>query len=138
MNIQTITFFAIAFVTFIGFIIFRLRINFTKIQGKRGEKSVSKTLMQLPDEYIIFNNVYIQENGRYSQIDHIVLSPYGIFVIETKNTMGGFMVVKRLRTGHRTSMALNTNSIILYDKTTVMLNNYSLCLVILSSFSYQL
>jgi len=52
--------------------------------------------------------------------------------------MGGFMVVKRLRTGHRTSMALNTNSIILYDKTTVMLNNYSLCLVILSSFLYQL
>jgi len=46
MNTQTITFFAIVFVTFIGFIIFRLRINFTKIQGKRGEKSVSKTLMQ--------------------------------------------------------------------------------------------
>ena len=88
MNTQTITFFAIAFVTFIGFIIFRLRINFAKFKGQRGEKSVSKTLMQLPDEYIIFNNVYIKENGRYSQIDHIVLSPYGIFVIETKKYNG--------------------------------------------------
>lgn len=42
MNTQTITFFAIAFVTFIGFIIFRLRINFTKNKGNVVRKAFQK------------------------------------------------------------------------------------------------
>ena len=44
--------------------------------------------MRLPNGYTIFNDVYILENGKSSQIDHVVLSPYGIFVIETKNYKG--------------------------------------------------
>lgn len=37
---------------------------------------------------MIFNDVVFENNGKKSQIDHIVVSDYGIFVIETKNYKG--------------------------------------------------
>lgn len=56
--------------------------------GVEGEKSVSLILRQLSPEYIIFNDVMLRTRKGSSQIDHIVVSPYGIFVIETKNYSG--------------------------------------------------
>ncbi len=39
--------------------------------------------------YIWFNDVTLpDEQGGTTQIDHIVLSPFGVFVIETKNYKG--------------------------------------------------
>lgn len=40
------------------------------------------------DGQILINNIHISENGTDHQIDHIVLLPYGIFVVETKNIFG--------------------------------------------------
>lgn len=59
-------------------------------KGDVGEKRVSKILSKLPhDEYQIINNLLIHHNnGHTSQIDHVVVSEYGIFVIETKNYKG--------------------------------------------------
>lgn len=37
----------------------------------------------LGNEYIIYNNLFFESNDESVQIDHIVVSPYGIFVIET-------------------------------------------------------
>ena len=65
-----------------------LRLNRAKIIGKRGERSVSFKLHFLPDEYRIVNDVYIYLNDKSVQIDHIVVSKYGVFVIETKNYKG--------------------------------------------------
>jgi len=60
-----------------------------KINGFLGEKSVSLILSRLdPTKYKILNDVMLQINGRTTQIDHIVISNYGIFVIETKNYKG--------------------------------------------------
>ncbi len=56
--------------------------------GNSGEFKVSLILSQLPDEYHVFDDVYLETNGRSSQIDHVVISQYGIFVIETKNYSG--------------------------------------------------
>jgi hypothetical protein len=57
--------------------------------GKRGERRVCSTLDKLSDEYNILNDIMLRtKNGRTIQIDHIVVSPYGIFVIETKNYQG--------------------------------------------------
>ncbi len=56
--------------------------------GWLGEKAIARELMKLPDEYTIFNNVYLTGNNKSVQIDHIVFSPYGIFVIETKRYRG--------------------------------------------------
>ena len=65
-----------------------LRLIQAKVRGWIGEKAVSIILKFLPDEYTVFNNIYIEENGKSTQIDHVILSPYGIFVIETKNYSG--------------------------------------------------
>lgn len=60
-----------------------------KIKGYLGEKSVSVILSFLPsDKYKIINDILIESNGKTTQIDHLVISIYGIFVIETKNYKG--------------------------------------------------
>ncbi len=60
-----------------------------KIKGYLGEKSVAVVLSFLPsDEYKIINDILIKSNDRTIQIDHLVISIYGIFVIETKNYKG--------------------------------------------------
>ena len=62
--------------------------------GNAGENAVSSVLKSLPPEYIVLNNIIIPDqvtdsSKRYTtQIDHVVVSPYGIFVIETKNFSG--------------------------------------------------
>ena len=59
-------------------------------KGKIGENKVFKALCSnLDKEYRVLNDVIIPDNvGGTTQIDHVVLSPYGIFVIETKNLKG--------------------------------------------------
>lgn len=60
-----------------------------KIKGHIGELLIRFILLFLNrKEYKIINNVRIFYNGLMSQIDHIVVSKYGIFVIETKNYKG--------------------------------------------------
>ena len=60
--------------------------SYQKRKGNIGEKIVYSKLKSLGSEYKVFNNVLIQkDDGTTSQIDHVVVSKYGIFVIETKN-----------------------------------------------------
>lgn len=60
-----------------------------KIKGIIGEQKVSSILATLPDkEYKVLNNIMLPTEKGTTQIDHIVLSVYGIFVIETKNYKG--------------------------------------------------
>lgn len=69
--------------------LFYLRFNHAKIKGAMGEKRVSKILSRLPkDEYIVVNDIMLKVNDRTTQIDHIVVSTHGIFVIETKSYKG--------------------------------------------------
>lgn len=62
--------------------------------GRIGENAVSFILCSLPQEYLVVNDVIIPDQTTVpgekhtTQIDHIVVSPYGIFVIETKNYSG--------------------------------------------------
>lgn len=66
------------------------------IYGALGEQKVVKTLKGLPDDYFLINDFAVsfspaiynkQENDpmRSVQIDHILVGPSGIFLIETKN-----------------------------------------------------
>jgi len=60
-----------------------------KFKGVIGEYSVAKKLRRLnKNDYIVYNDIYLKNKGRSKQIDHLVLSVYGIFVIETKNYKG--------------------------------------------------
>ena len=57
-------------------------------QGYQGEIILTKLLKSanLPEDYLLINDFY-PPNG-YGNIDHILLSPRGIFAIETKNQKG--------------------------------------------------
>lgn len=57
-------------------------------KGAAGENKVSRILHSLPREYQTINNVIVPSQQGTSQIDHIVVSPYGVFVIEAKNFSG--------------------------------------------------
>ena len=66
-----------------------------KIKGAAGEATVALVLKKLdPNNYIILNNVMLDTSGvdgasiRTSQIDHVIVSKYGVFSIETKNYKG--------------------------------------------------
>lgn len=55
--------------------------------GWTGEKQVDKLLTtKLNDGYYLLNDLYIRGGG--GDIDHIVLGPNGVFVLETKNWSG--------------------------------------------------
>jgi hypothetical protein len=55
--------------------------------GWEGEKKVAKLLAdKLNDDYHILNDLYLHSGG--GDIDHIVLGPNGVFVLETKNWSG--------------------------------------------------
>lgn len=60
-----------------------------RIKGAEGERRVSGVLNKLDkSKYKILNDVLIRAKDKTVQIDHIVVSIYGIFVIETKNYSG--------------------------------------------------
>ena len=71
-------------------VLFALMIFFKpQMKGWFGEKAVSTILAMLnKDEYRVLNDIMLNTEHGTSQIDHVVLSPYGIFVIETKNYKG--------------------------------------------------
>ena len=60
-------------------------------KGWFGEKMINRGLRKLdPTQYQLFHDLYLPhptETGT-TQIDHVVVSPFGIFVIETKNYRG--------------------------------------------------
>ena len=62
---------------------------YKQIVGWFGEYWTKEALRNLPkNKYKILNNIFIKVKDYTSQIDHIVVSPYGIFVIETKQYNG--------------------------------------------------
>lgn len=58
--------------------------------GEEGEKIVSRVLRSAlaGKEYHILDDLMLPVSNRTTQIDHVVLSPFGIFVVETKNISG--------------------------------------------------
>ena len=77
----------ICLIVFFALAIF-IKLKMPMWKGKYSEKLVYKKMLQLPDEYTIFNDFLFESNGHSTQIDHIVVSPYGVFVIETKGYKG--------------------------------------------------
>ena len=58
-------------------------------KGAIGEKRVARILEKLPEgKYSVINNLLLNNSGYTSQVDHVVVSVYGIFVIETKTYQG--------------------------------------------------
>jgi hypothetical protein len=60
-------------------------------KGELGEYKIDIQLDQLPKDYRHLSDLLIPNSkakSGYSQIDHVVITPYTIFVIETKNYQG--------------------------------------------------
>ncbi|WP_071458586.1 nuclease-related domain-containing protein [Bacillus massilinigeriensis] len=60
-------------------------------KGELGEYKIDIQLSQMPKEYMYLNDLLVKNpksSTGYSQIDHIIITPYGLFVIETKNYQG--------------------------------------------------
>lgn len=60
-------------------------------KGEIGEYKIEIQLARLPGDYLHLSDLMIKNEKSktgYSQIDHMILTPYCIFVIETKNYQG--------------------------------------------------
>jgi len=60
-------------------------------KGELGEYKIDIQLSQLPKDYMYLSDLLIKNpksSTGYSQIDHVIITPYGLFVIETKNYQG--------------------------------------------------
>lgn len=68
--------------------VFALRPETPSQKGARGERKVSGFLQNLPENYYVIDDLTIPTRNSTTQIDHVVVSVYGIFVIETKNYSG--------------------------------------------------
>ena len=67
-----------------------LYLNSPKVIGSEGERRVNATLGRKLDEqdYILLKDLTLPASQDTTQVDHVVLSRFGIFVIETKNMSG--------------------------------------------------
>lgn len=74
----------------IVFAIIAVILNLPSVKGFFGELFIRFILRFLDkDKYIVINDVLIPTvDGKTSQIDHVIISIYGIFVVETKNYNG--------------------------------------------------
>lgn len=64
-------------------------IFYKQILGKLGEYWTKSELKKLSKEYLVINDLMIRTKDNIThQIDHLVISKYGIFVIETKQYNG--------------------------------------------------
>lgn len=76
---------------FIGLVFLLSKLaNSPQVKGQIGEAAVDRKLSQSLDKshYKVLDDVTLETSRGTTQIDHIVLSPFGIFVIETKNMSG--------------------------------------------------
>ena len=79
---------SLIFVALLAFAFWSKR-TYARRRGDWTESKVAKQLAKLPkDEYIVLNDLMLPTSYGTTQIDHVVLSLYGVYVIETKNYTG--------------------------------------------------
>ena len=58
-------------------------------RGRRGENRVKWVIGEtIENEQYVINDLILMNDGKTTQIDHIVINPRGVFVMETKNYSG--------------------------------------------------
>ena len=79
-------------------------------KGLAGERRVSRLLRRRldRDSYQVIDNLLLAANNDTTQIDHVVVSVHGIFVLETKNFRGWIFGSERDRTWTQQIFAFRT------------------------------
>ncbi len=76
-------------IAIIFIIVIAIYLKKPETRGKRGENRVKQVIGDtIENEQYVINDLIIKSENTTSQIDHIVINPRGIFVIETKNYSG--------------------------------------------------
>lgn len=75
-------------IVFIILVVIVSKLNSPQYKGKYGENVISQALKEIEGYNYVVNNIMLNDNGKSRQIDHIFVSEYGVFVIETKNYGG--------------------------------------------------
>ncbi len=80
----------------IGAFMFDFKQVKNQVTGSLGEWGISLLLKSLPDTWVMFNNAIIPTNriGTFTEIDHLIIGPGGIFLIEVKTWKGSFSAYK--------------------------------------------
>jgi len=80
----------VLFLAFFSAISIFVRLNSAKIKGYLAERLVNKYLSKLNrQEYSVYKNLILPlDDNDLTEVDHLVVSQFGIFVIETKNYAG--------------------------------------------------
>ena len=73
-------------------------------------KSVSNISNKLGNEHSLFNDVMLKDGKNSGNIDHIIVGPRGIFVIETKNIRGNFTINEDRWKGLKNSPSLQAKN----------------------------
>lgn len=73
-------------------------------KGKIGEAKVSAVLSKIGEGSVLLNDVTLTNatSGMTHQIDHILIHPHGVFVIETKNYFGTILYDENTKAWHKT------------------------------------
>jgi hypothetical protein len=104
------------------------------IYGALGEQKVVKTLEALSDEYFLINDfsisfssaIYYRQENEYIksiQIDHLLVAPSGIFLIETKNWSDKSLENSSLRSP---VLQIKRNNFVLFKLLNNVRNNFHL------------
>lgn len=72
------------FVIFYRLAIRHERFRFNYLKGADGEDRVGKALSLLPEEYNVINDLQTDSGN----IDHVIIGPTGVYVLDTKNWRG--------------------------------------------------
>lgn len=83
-------FIALIVIAIVGlFLFFILRKTKFKSKGQMGEDAVKRVIGKTKKySQYVFNDYMLKNEDKTTQIDHIVINKYGVFVIETKNYSG--------------------------------------------------
>ena len=72
-------------------------------RGADGEERVAQSLSRLPHGWYVFHDLTVGSRG--ANLDHVVIGPGGIFVLNTKNLSGNVWIAERafLHNGRKTN-----------------------------------
>ncbi len=77
----------LAFVGFVVFLILKKKYDILQ-SGVRGEETTLKILRKLPKDYTVLTNPVILNRGITMELDFVVVSKNGVFIVESKNYHG--------------------------------------------------
>jgi hypothetical protein len=61
-------------------------------KGYEGEKMFDEWLKQLPSNFLVVNDLLLESNNTFFQIDSLVISPVTIYIFEVKNFEGDYII----------------------------------------------